>query len=97
MVVDNPYTGRIYVPTLDGDEPLDVLDVPALVYGPPQIAYGKGQYLTYGGGRESRPRFKSGGEALKYFTPPKVANPKPKPKQPSYWTHPQTGFTARQY
>ena len=53
MVVDNPYTGRTYYPTIDGDEPLDLLDLPSMIVGAPQVAYNKGDYMSYGGGRES--------------------------------------------
>lgn len=55
MVVDNPYVGKVYVPTLDGDEPVDILDIPAVGYVGSQLAYQKGKYLSFGGGLESRP------------------------------------------
>lgn len=55
MVVDNAYLPRLYFPTIDGDEPLDVLDIPSFAAAVPQIGYHYGQYTSYGGGRESRP------------------------------------------
>jgi hypothetical protein len=56
MKVDSPWLGPIYVPTLDGDEPVDILDLPAVGYVGSQVAYDKGVYLSYGGGSESRPK-----------------------------------------
>lgn len=55
MKVDNPYLPPLYFPTVDGDEPLDVLDLPSFMLAIPQLAYNFGQYMTYGGGRESGP------------------------------------------
>ena len=55
LVADNPWWGRIYSLTLDGDEPADVFDLPSMVIAAPQIGYNKGHFMTYGGGRESRP------------------------------------------
>ena len=83
MVVDNPYFGKMWVPTLDGDEPLDLLDIPSIAIAGPQLGYGKGHLLTLGGGVESRPR-----DAFwrdKYKSPPglpvKAGVPKPKKKK----------------
>lgn len=75
MVVDNPYVGRYYFPTIDGDEPVDLLDLPAMAIALPQVGYNFGNRLTYGGGRESRPNDKFWIEHYK----PKT-KPKPRPK-----------------
>lgn len=55
MKVDNPYFGEMWFPTIDGDEVMDILDVPSVMLAAPQLAYNKGNYMSYGGGRESRP------------------------------------------
>lgn len=83
MVVDNPYLGEIYVPTLDGDEPMDLLDAPALIYGPPQISYQKGHFMTYGGGAESRPNL-TREEAIRLRDQRELRTKKPKPKPKAF-------------
>ncbi len=55
MVVDSPLLGRYWFPTIDGDEPVDVFDVPSFAAMIPQLGYKGGQFLSYGGGSESRP------------------------------------------
>jgi hypothetical protein len=78
MVIDSPYVGEVYVPTLDGDEALDVLDVPSMAMVAPQIAYNRGAYLSYGGGAESRPNDKFW---IDYYKG-KAKSPRPKRKPP---------------
>lgn len=43
MVVDNPYVGRVHVPTLDGDEPLGLNDIPSMIYAAPQLMWNFGR------------------------------------------------------
>lgn len=77
MVVDNPYVGKVYVPTLDGEEPVDLLDLPALGYVGAQLAYVKGRFMSYGGGRESRP-YLTRDEAIRLRDERKAASGSPK-------------------
>lgn len=57
MIVDNPWLGRYWVPTIDGDEPVDLLDIPSLGPLGGQAAYQHGDKMTLGGGRESAPAY----------------------------------------
>lgn len=54
MIVDNPYLGRYYFPTADGDEVLGG-EVMGLAYAAPQLGWNGGYTMTLGGGSESRP------------------------------------------
>lgn len=81
MVIDSPYVGEIYVPSLDGDEALDVLDLPSIAIAAPQVAYNRGNYLSYGGGSESRPSM-TRAEALAAKDRRDLARKRPKAKPP---------------
>lgn len=37
MTIDNPWVGRVRVPTLDGDEAVDVFDIPSVAMVVPQV------------------------------------------------------------
>lgn len=82
MKVDNPYLPEMWFPTIDGDEPLDVLDLPAFGAAIPQLGYSLGQYITYGGGRESRPNL-TRAEALRLKA--QRAPKRPKPDMANRW------------
>lgn len=91
LVVDNPWTGRAYIPTLDGEEPLGGEMAGPLWLGP-QLAFNGGSSLTFGGGSESRPSM-TREEALRR----KAEREKAKPSYPTgrqFWTHEWTGFSA---
>jgi hypothetical protein len=81
MVIDSPYAGEIYVPSLDGDEALDVLDLPSMAMAAPQVAYNRGYFLSFGGGSESRPSM-TRAEALAAKERRDVARKRPKAKPP---------------
>jgi hypothetical protein len=75
MKVENRF-GTMYFPTIDGDEPLDVLDAPSMAVATPQLGYMGGQFLSYGGGRESRPSL-TRAEALRLKELRALKRPKP--------------------
>lgn len=58
MVVDNPYVGRIYVPTLDGDEVIDVLDIPSAFVAGGQVLGNLTAKGAEAGGKASAPSYK---------------------------------------
>lgn len=57
MVVDNAWLPRMWFPTIDGDEPIDLLDLPSVAGIGAQLAYHGGQYMAPAGGSMSRPRW----------------------------------------
>ena len=42
VVIDSPWGGKIRVPSLDGDEALDVFDAPSVIFALPQLAWNLG-------------------------------------------------------
>lgn len=42
LVIDSPWGGKVRVPTLDGDEALDIFDLPAMAVVAPQLAWNLG-------------------------------------------------------
>lgn len=108
MVIDNPTVGRMWFPTLDGDEALDVTQYPTAAYGWATRERGLGGRLIEGvktgdwdwalrGPRtgEIQANLDYLGRHWKKVTKPKSAVPK---KGLSDWfTDPLTGFTAKRY
>lgn len=80
MVVDNPYLPKMWFPTIDGDEPLDLLDIPSVAVGGPQLAYGFGHTMSYGGGSESRPTYSRDSWEKAVRDNKAKAPPRPKPR-----------------
>lgn len=92
MKVENRF-GTMYFPTIDGDEPLDVLDIPSFALAAPQFGYAGGQYLSYGGGRESRPNLtRAEALRLKEQRAAELAAKRPKPDMVNRWNNSRPMF-----
>lgn len=97
MVVDNPYLGRYYFPTIDGDEPVDLLDLPSMAAAIPQMGYHFGQYMAEGGtatGAMRQRQRDAKAKGQEYLLSRKKPRRRPAAE---YYTHPQTGFSAQRY
>ncbi len=90
MVVDSPWFGRYYFPTIDGEEPLDLFDLPSMAVGIPQIGYHFGQYLPSAGtltaaDRKRRAEYAAKGQ--RYLSERYPVHPKPRPNfNTNYYT-----------
>lgn len=93
MVVDNPHLPKMWFPTIDGDEPVDILDLPSMAVAGPQIAYGFGDKMTLGGGRESRPAM-SAAEAKAYSDRATLSTKRPKPRPKSFNANKRPNYDA---
>lgn len=93
MAVENRWLPKLWFPTIDGDEPLDLLDVPSIIFAPPQLAYHGGAKMTYGGGRESRPTL-TRAEALRLKAQRAAdrAAKRPKPDTANRWNNSRPMF-----
>lgn len=49
MTVENAWLPKLWFPTIDGDEPLDLLDLPSVAWLGAQLAYHGGAHLADGG------------------------------------------------
>lgn len=93
MAVENRWLPKMWFPTIDGDEPLDLLDVPSVIFALPQLGYHGGQYMTYGGGRESRPSLtRAEALRLKAQRAAERAAKRPKPDIVNRWNNSRPMF-----
>lgn len=61
LVIDNPYLPRTYIPSTDGDEPVDILELPVVGASMASSAiWENGHNISIGGGPASRPTYPNG-------------------------------------